>query len=97
MALQLEHELLSGVTGNYWKVDRITIDRYKKEIDVYLSLYLDAAARAADKKYIINREYKWLDEEFFLESEDLTETNYIEAIYTKIKAEDDFFATATDV
>lgn len=60
MALQLNEEQASGVTGDYWKVARIDI-RGDEYCTVILELYKDLTARNEGKSPIASKEYRLED------------------------------------
>ena len=49
MALNKDFELSSGVSGNYWKVNSIEIDKVVSDTKVTVGLYKDEGARKAGK------------------------------------------------
>lgn len=49
MALQLTQEHSSGVSGNYWHVTHLSLNRETDCLEVRIALYKDAAAYAAGK------------------------------------------------
>ena len=44
MAIQKSKTLLNGVTGDYWRITTIAIDRQRLKIKGQIALFLDAAA-----------------------------------------------------
>lgn len=47
MAIQKEKTLASGITGNYWRITSINIDRQNLRIMAVIALFKDAAASAS--------------------------------------------------
>jgi len=100
MALQLSHELGSGITGNYWRVKNIAFDLDTSELHCKIALYKDSAARTAGKAPISETVYHWSGGDFtgWFDATTLDTVNYNpqERAYVKLKTLAEF-SGATDV
>jgi len=87
MALQLEHELATGVKANYWKIVRIDIDFQNKYTGVTVGLYKDKAARDTDKQVLETFTFEWYGDDFPFDLEKLSKPNVnpVTIAYDKIK------------
>ena len=56
MALDLEQELGSGATGQYWRITRYTVDRADNTLRVALHLYKSRSARLDGKFPMLEKE-----------------------------------------
>ena len=63
MALQKTYTTSQGITGNYWRIDKISLDRGEwHACNVTLCLYVDAATAATAGSLPIHQEtYFWND------------------------------------
>ena len=52
MALKKDFETDSGFTGNYWRVDRIILDRANMQMVAVFHLFKSNADRIAGKEYM---------------------------------------------
>lgn len=83
MAIQKEKTLASGVTGNYWRITQINIDRQNLQIQGTIALFKDAASSAAGQPPIgASKVFQFP----FTMAEFAEAPNAIAFIYTKIKA-----------
>lgn len=90
MALLKQVELASGISGEYWRVTRVNINRLDDTAAVEMRLYLDAEARSAGKDEIRT---EW----FYLEQVDLDAlrgTDPVAATYTRLKQLPEFEGAA---
>lgn len=85
MALQKSKELTSGVSGDYWKLLIKELSGSKTICAV--SLYKDAAARAADKSVLESVVYSWSGEDnpCTIAAMDVADSNPIKLCYAKLK------------
>lgn len=101
MAFQLENELPTGATGNYWRVNWLSLDRGQNSATVIIGLYLSKDARDSGKQPLMEKTYKFYGEDyagFDTPAQDAEDANVIRAAYDAIKTDSDgFFASATDV
>jgi hypothetical protein len=83
MAIQKEKTLSNGVTGNYWRILSVFLDRQNLKAHGQIGLFIDKAASDAGKKpigAIKNFSFALNMAEF------LASANAITYIYSKIKA-----------
>ena len=86
MALILEKELNTGITGNYWKIINFEFNILEGRCVCKLSLYKSEEARRDNKESITTEILRWQDKEtlFGLSSSDEI-TNPFILMYNKIK------------
>ena len=93
MALQKSKELTSGVTGEYWRVGMVILDRMLNTAVIRADLFKDAAARTAGKTELLYKTYEF-------SSVSIVETQAFDDIiawaYDKLKGLPDF-TDAADV
>lgn len=87
MAIQSEHELPTGVKGNYWKILQINMDFLNAHAAVTLGLYKDKRAREENKQVLETLVFDWYGEDFPFDLEKLSEpkVNPVTIAYDKIK------------
>lgn len=87
MALQLEHELPTGVKANYWRILQINMDFQNKHAAITVGLYKDKKAREADKQVLEAFTFDWYGDDFPFDLEKLSaaKANPIIIAYDKIK------------
>lgn len=101
MALQLSYELPTGISGDYWKINWVSMNRDSGlNINVQVMLYLSEAARIAGKQPLMTKNYTWFGSDatdFDATQQDVAGENIIKTAYDKLKSHtDQFFALATD-
>jgi len=84
MAIQKEKTLSSGITGNYWRITSVNINRQSLRMMVVIALFKDAAASAAGKPPI--GDYKNFSFNFTM-AEFAAASNAIAFAYGKIIAQ----------
>ena len=110
MALQKTYTTSQGITGNYWRIDRISLDRADLHAcNVTLCLYTDAATAAMSGSTPIHQEtYFWNDDPsndtytgvFDSATLDASNKNAKQQAYAQIKTKTDpidFTTGTTDV
>ena len=87
MALQLEHEVPSGVRGDYWKILQISMDFLNEHAVVTIGLYKNKTAREANKQALETFTFDWYGEDYPFDLEQLSaaKSNPITIAYNKIK------------
>ena len=93
MALQFTQEMSTGTEGNYWKIT--AVNWHLAGANIKVGLYVDAAARAADKAPLCIKSFDITEDGYFSAS-DMEDSYLLPYAYARLK-EDEFFATATDV
>ena len=88
MALQLNKELPSGVIANYYKACEPKIDSSSKGGTCVVKLYLNFAARNANKKELVNKVY--VIPEGVFSSLNLANTDARSLVYTYLKTLPEF-------
>lgn len=90
MAIEKEKTLSSGVTGNYWRVVSITVDRQNLKVIGQLGLFKDKASSDAGKLPMpLIKTFKFP----LVMAEIMPPTNLIAYVYTKIQAAADVVIT----
>lgn len=92
MAIQKAKTLPSGVSGDYWRITTIAIDRQNFIIKAQVGLFKDAAASAANKPHmglVKTFEFPFTMVEF------LAAPNAISFVYSKIIAKAETMITHT--
>ncbi len=82
MPIQKEKTLPSGVTGNYWRITTITIDRQRLRVVASIALFKDKQASDEGKAPMALTKVVRFP---FVVSEALLAPDLISYIYTKIK------------
>ncbi len=87
MAIQLEHELPTGVKANYWKILQINMDFQNNHATITVGLYKDKKAREADKQVLEVFTFDWYGDDFPFDLKKLSaaKANPITIAYNKIK------------
>lgn len=88
MALQLNKDLPSGLSGNYWRITDALVSYMRNGSVCKLSLYKDQAAREAGKEPILEQSYAFDGAENPFTPTD--SINVLEALYDKLKALPEF-------
>ncbi len=97
MALQLNKEMSTGVTGDYWKVTKVILEG-EDECLVTVKLFKDSAARLASKLPLETLEYSFKDSEnpcLIVEMDEANQNPFF-LVYEKLKTLPEF-AGALDV
>lgn len=82
MALKKEKELPSGVSGEYWKIVSVQLDRIKLELTVKIALFKDKAASDIGKQAMgVSHSFSGII------TKSQTEGDLVTAGYTMIKAQ----------
>jgi hypothetical protein len=90
MAIQKEKTLKSGVTGNYWRITSVTIDRQNLTVIGQIALFRDKAASDAGMRPMpLVKTFKFP----LVMSEIAPPTNLIAYVYVKIQAAADVAVT----
>lgn len=91
MALELNKEMPTGVTGNYWKIAKLVLEG-EVECLATVQLYKDAAARAAGKLPLETLEYSFRDSEnpCLIAEMDTADQNPFFLVYEKLKTLPEF-------
>lgn len=83
MAIQKSKTLPNGAIGDYWRILDISINRPSLQVVVSIALYTDAAHAAAGAPHLgLVKPFS-----FVLLSTDLTTTNIVSMLYTKIRTQ----------
>ena len=90
--MQLTRELDTGISGNYWKVTKITLNRNGDSMEYEVALYKDEASRTAGKSPMFIKNHSGSA----TLSELQTAEDPVELAYTRLKELDEF-SEATDV
>ncbi|KKK93389.1 hypothetical protein LCGC14_2693370 [marine sediment metagenome] len=89
MALQKDFETDSGFTGNYWRIDRIEISRFDKQMVATLNLYKSSADRTAGKEQM-----RGVSKTVVMP---IVVNDILNYSYTQAKLLDPYFSDAVDV
>lgn len=87
MALELAHEMPSGVSGNYWRIVSLQLQKKQNTTTVSLGLFLDHAASDADKALLHDVSYTWAgaDNPCTVAAMDVADSNPYKLAYDKLK------------
>lgn len=96
MAIQLEHELPSGVIANYWNISRLNLNFTDLSAVITMSLYADEEKRRNNKEYLLLRDFYISDitPYMFIEVNNIVDIAGV--AYNLVKT-DPFFQEAIDI
>lgn len=100
MAIKKQKESKAGLTGEYWSIKSITIDKANKQSSAVLMLHKDADAKKVQGKSSMPGEdkfYSWNGVKFPFSVEALDAKDPYKIAYEKILADDKFFKDCPSV